>query len=87
MKIFFSPLRREQIATAGLKLVESSDPVTLLDNTVLFRRTIPKPPDGRQRPDFTNLNNTVPDGPPKPGGGRGPGNRPPGNRPPGGRPQ
>ena len=59
----------------------------LLDNTVLFRRTIPKPPDGRQRPDFTNLNNTVPDGPPKPGGGRGPGNRPPGNRPPGGGPQ
>ena len=41
MKIFFSPLRREQIATAGLKLVESSDPVTLLDNTVLFLGEIP----------------------------------------------
>ena len=44
-------------------------------------------PDGRQRPDFTNLNNTVPDGPPKPGGERGPGNRPRGNRPPGGGPR
>jgi hypothetical protein len=69
----------------GAKFIWTDD--LLLDNTVLFRRAIPKPPDGRQRPDFTNLNNTVPDGPPKPGGGRGPGNRPPGNRPPGGRPQ
>ena len=69
----------------GAKFIWTDD--LLLDNTVLFRRTIARPPDGRQRPDFTNLNNTVPDGPPKPGGGRGPGNRPPGNRPPGGRPQ
>ena len=69
----------------GAKFIWTDD--LLLDNTVLFRRTIARPPDGRQRADFTNLNNTVPDGPPKPGGGRGPGNRPPGNRPPGGRPQ
>ncbi|MCK9197516.1 MAG: MBL fold metallo-hydrolase [Syntrophales bacterium] len=41
MKIFFSPLEREQIAAAGLKLVESSDPVLLLDNTVLFLGEIP----------------------------------------------
>ena len=68
----------------GAKFIWTDD--LLLDSTVLFRRTIPKPPDGRQRADFTNLNNTVPDGPPKPGGGRGPGNRPPGNRPPGSRP-
>jgi len=69
----------------GAKFIWTDD--LLLDNTVLFRRTIMKPPDGRQRPDFTNLTNTVPDGPPKPGGGRGAGNRPQGNRPPGGRPQ
>jgi 7,8-dihydropterin-6-yl-methyl-4-(beta-D-ribofuranosyl)aminobenzene 5'-phosphate synthase len=41
MKILFSPLEREQIAAAGLKLVESSDPVLLLDNTVLFLGEIP----------------------------------------------
>jgi 7,8-dihydropterin-6-yl-methyl-4-(beta-D-ribofuranosyl)aminobenzene 5'-phosphate synthase len=41
MKIFFSPLRREQIAAAGLRLVESSDPVTLLNDTVLFLGEIP----------------------------------------------
>jgi 7,8-dihydropterin-6-yl-methyl-4-(beta-D-ribofuranosyl)aminobenzene 5'-phosphate synthase len=41
MKIFFSPLKREQIADAGLKLVESSDPVTLLDGAVLFLGEIP----------------------------------------------
>jgi len=63
----------------GAKFIWTDD--LLLDNTVLFRRTITKPPDGRQRPDFTNLNNTVPDGPPKPGGRRPPGNRDPGGRP------
>ena len=62
----------------GAKFIWTDD--LLLDNTVLFRRTIPKPPDGRQRADFTNLNNTVPDGPPKPGG-RQPGSRPPGGGP------
>ena len=41
MKIFFSPLEREQIAAAGLKLVESSSPVTLLDDMVLFLGEIP----------------------------------------------
>lgn len=41
MKIFFSPLRREQIAAAGLKLIESASPVTLLDDTVLFLGEIP----------------------------------------------
>ena len=62
----------------GAKFIWTDD--LLLDNTVLFRRTIPRPPDGRPRADFTNLNDTVPDGPPKPGG-RQPGNRPPGGRP------
>ena len=57
----------------GAKFIWTDD--LLLDNTVLFRRTIPRPPDGRPRPDFTNLNNPVPDGPPKPGGKRPPGNR------------
>jgi 7,8-dihydropterin-6-yl-methyl-4-(beta-D-ribofuranosyl)aminobenzene 5'-phosphate synthase len=41
MKIFFSPLQREQITAAGLKLIESSDPVTILDDTVLFLGEIP----------------------------------------------
>ncbi len=39
-----------------------------LDNTVIFRHTAAAPPDGRDRPDFTNLNSQVPSGPP--GGGR-----------------
>ena len=41
MKILFSPLEKEQIAAAGLKLIESSDPLLLLDNTVLFLGEIP----------------------------------------------
>ena len=41
MKIFFSPLEREQIAAAGLKLIESPSPLTLLDDTVLFLGEIP----------------------------------------------
>ena len=41
MKIFFSPLTKEQIFTAGLRLVESSAPVTILDDTVLFLGEIP----------------------------------------------
>ena len=48
-----------------------------LDNTVIFRHVVAAPPDGRERPDFSNLNNVVPQGPPK-GGGRRP---PPGGRP------
>jgi 7,8-dihydropterin-6-yl-methyl-4-(beta-D-ribofuranosyl)aminobenzene 5'-phosphate synthase len=41
MKIFFSPLERGQIDAAGLKLIVSSDPLLLLDNTVLFLGEIP----------------------------------------------
>ncbi|QOV91233.1 hypothetical protein [Humisphaera borealis] len=36
-----------------------------LDNTVVFRTVVKTAPDGKVRQDFTNLNNTVPDGPPK----------------------
>lgn len=50
-----------------------------LDNTVIFRHTVTRPPDGRQRVDFTNLTNTVPEGP-SPAGGR----RPPRGRGPAG---
>lgn len=62
----------------GAKFIWTDD--LLLDNTVIFRRTVQAPPDGRQRPDFSRLNDVVPDGPPKPG--QGGGRRPPGNRPP-----
>ena len=41
MKIHFSPLTREQVAAAGMKLIETSSPVTLLDGTVLFLGEIP----------------------------------------------
>ena len=51
---------------AGAKFIWSDD--LKLDNTVIFRHTVPKPPDGRERPDFRNLNDVVPEGPP---GGRG----------------
>lgn len=54
----------------GAKFIWSDD--LRLDNTVLFRRVIEAPPDGRERPDFSNLNDVVPAGPPKPPGGRGP---------------
>jgi hypothetical protein len=47
-----------------------------LDNTVIFRHVVATPPDGKQRPDFSNLNSVVPAGPPKPGGKR----PPPGGR-------
>ena len=45
-----------------------------LDNTVIFRHLQKSPPDGKQRTDFSNLNNIVPDGPPGKGGkgGKGP---------------
>ena len=33
-----------------------------LDNTVVFRKHVASPPDGRQRRDFTNLNNETPQG-------------------------
>ena len=36
-----------------------------LDNTVIFRHVVKSPPDGKTRPDFSNLNNVIPDSPPK----------------------
>ena len=36
-----------------------------LDNTVVFRQVVKNPPDGKSRPDFSNLTNLVPDAPPK----------------------
>jgi hypothetical protein len=53
---------------AGARFIWSDD--LLLDNTVIFRRRIEAPPDGRPRPDFSRLNDVVPEGPPK--GGRRP---------------
>lgn len=50
-----------------------------LDNTVIFRHVVPSPPDGKKRPDFSDLNNQVPSG----GGGGGP----PRSRPPRGGPK
>lgn len=47
----------------GAKFIWSDD--IELDNTVLFRHVVKTPPDGKSRPDFTNLNNQVPDGPPR----------------------
>ena len=58
----------------GAKFIWTDD--LRLDNTVVFRHTVARPPDGHERPDFSNLNDVVPQGPPK-GGGR----RPPGGRP------
>jgi hypothetical protein len=65
---------------SGAKFIWSDD--LKLDNTVIFRRVVETPPDGKARPDFSRLNDVVPEGPP-PGGGRGPGGR----RPPPGRPR
>ncbi len=43
-----------------------------LDNTVIFRHVVKSPPDGKPRIDYSNLNNVVPDAPPKvPGGKKG----------------
>ena len=47
----------------GAKFIWSDD--IELDNTVIFRHVVKSPPDGKSRPDFSNLNNVVPDGPPK----------------------
>lgn len=52
---------------SGARFIWSDD--LLLDNTVLFRRQISTPPDGRPRPDFTDLNNQIPA---QPAGGRKP---------------
>ena len=48
-----------------------------LDNTVIFRHRVDAPPDGKSRPDFSGLNDVVPEGGRRPGGGRPPGGRPP----------
>jgi 7,8-dihydropterin-6-yl-methyl-4-(beta-D-ribofuranosyl)aminobenzene 5'-phosphate synthase len=45
MKIFFSPLDRKRIAAAGLRLVESTAPYPLLEDTVLFLGEIPRKTD------------------------------------------
>jgi len=58
----------------GAKFIWSDD--LRLDNTVVFRHTVSGPPDGRQRPDFRGLNDTVPDEPRRPGGRRPAGARP-----------
>jgi hypothetical protein len=59
---------------SGARFIWTDD--VKLDNVVVFRHVVPAPPDGKSRPDFSNLNDVVPQGPPK-GGGR----RPPGGRP------
>lgn len=48
---------------AGAKFIWSDD--IELDNTVLFRHVVKSPPDGKERMDFSNLNNLVPDAPPR----------------------
>ncbi|MFO1021774.1 MAG: hypothetical protein U0903_13905 [Planctomycetales bacterium] len=45
----------------GAKFIWSDD--FELDNTVLFRHVVKSPPDGRERTDFSRLNEMVPDGP------------------------
>ena len=47
----------------GAKFIWTDD--IELDNTVLFRHVVKSSPDGKQRADYSNLNNVVPDGPPK----------------------
>ena len=46
---------------AGAKFIWTDD--IELDNTVIFRHKVASPPDGKSRPDFSNLNNQVPDQP------------------------
>lgn len=60
---------------SGARFIWSDD--LKLDNTVIFRHTVSRPPDGRERPDFTRLNDMVPEKPPQGGGRRPPGPRPP----------
>lgn len=47
----------------GAKFIWSED--IALDNVVLFRYVVKAPPDGKQRIDFRNLNNVVPENPPR----------------------
>jgi hypothetical protein len=60
---------------AGARFIWSDD--LKLDNTVIFRRRVEAPPDGKSRPDFTGLNDVVPEGGPRRPGGRPPRDRPP----------
>lgn len=47
----------------GAKFIWTND--IDFDNTVLFRHFVKSPPDGKPRIDYSNLNNIVPEGPPK----------------------
>ena len=47
----------------GAKFIWSDD--IALDNTIIFRHHVSASPDGRTRPDFSNLNSLVPDAPKK----------------------
>lgn len=49
---------------AGARFIWTDD--LELDNTVIFRHRVAAPPDGKPRPDFSDLNNQVPDGPARP---------------------
>jgi len=60
---------------SGAKFIWTDD--LKLDNTVIFRRVVPAPPDGMPRTDFSRLNEVVPEGPQPGGGRRGPGGRRP----------
>jgi hypothetical protein len=47
----------------GAKFIWSDD--LAFDNVVLFRHVVKLPPDGKERVDFRNLNNVVPENPPR----------------------
>lgn len=47
----------------GAKFIWTDD--IELDNTAIFRHFVAAPPDGKSRLDYSNLNNTIPDGPPR----------------------
>jgi hypothetical protein len=56
----------------GAKFIWSED--LALDNIVLFRHVVKSPPDGKERIDFRNLNNVIPENPTRgPGRPSGPG--------------
>jgi hypothetical protein len=59
----------------GARFIWSDD--LKLDNTVIFRHHVKTPPDGKPRPDFSGLNDVVPEGGPRGTGGRPPRDRPP----------
>jgi hypothetical protein len=48
----------------GAKFIWTDD--IKLDNTVVFRHVVKSPPDGKNRIDFSNLNNVVPEQPARP---------------------